>query len=64
MSRLSLRPGYAVSYRHSKAYPWMPATVQSVVKDTVWIKLHADIEGLISLDLTKDEDMDCLGPPF
>jgi hypothetical protein len=67
MSRLSLRPGRQVAYRHSADYPWSIATVQSVVKDTVWIKLNADVQGLISLNMTIPEDRACIlgmdGPP-
>jgi hypothetical protein len=64
MSRLSLRPGYSVSFRTTKDKPWMAATVQSVVGSTVWIRLNADIDGLISLNLDDPADLDCIGTPF
>ena len=64
MSSLSLRPGYSVSFRLASDKPWMQATIQSVVGSTVWIRLNADIDGLISLNLAVPADKDCIGTPF
>ncbi len=64
MSRLSLRPGYSVSFRLASDKPWMQATIQSVVGSTVWIRLNADIDGLIGLNLDDPADLNCIGTPF
>ena len=64
MSRLSLRPGYPVSFRLASDKPWMKATIQSVMGSMVVLQLHADIDGLISLNLDDPADLDCIGTPF
>jgi hypothetical protein len=64
MSRLSLHPGYPVSFRLASDKPWMQATIQSVVGSTVWIQLNADIDGLIGLNLDDPADRNRIGTPF
>jgi hypothetical protein len=53
-----------VSFRLASDKPWMQATIQSVVGSTVWIRLNADIDGLIGLNLDDPADLNCIGTPF